>query len=92
MAERIPVNNNEIEVACDLLWFVKGKLGLSGAGEALWDRLQAIRHGDYGGSAATTLSPDEAQAVVDAGDFTHPRVPLDADEEALVYRLRAVLL
>jgi len=46
----------------------------------LWERLQPIRHADYGGSASTHLSLDEARAVVDAGEFTRPRVPLDEDE------------
>ncbi len=91
MAHAIPLNNDEIEVACDLLWFVKRTTALSGVGEALWERLQPIRHGDYGGSASTHLSHDEARAVVDAGEFTDPRVPLDDDETALVIRLRSLL-
>lgn len=90
--ERIRLSNDEIEVACDLLWFVKRESALSGVAEALWDRLQPIRHGDYGGTASTDLSNDEARAVVDAGQFTHPRVALDADETALVTRLRSLLL
>jgi hypothetical protein len=89
--ERIPVSNDEIEVACDLLWFVKREAGLAGVGETLWERLQPIRHGDYGGSASTELSLDEARAVVAAGEFTHPRVALDDDEAALVSRLRSLL-
>lgn len=91
MLQRIPVNNDEIEVACDLLWFVKREAGLSGVAEALWERLQPIRHGDYGGSASTELSLDEARAVIVAGEFTHTRVPLDEDETALVSRLRSLL-
>ena len=87
----IPLNNDEIEVACDLLWFVKDKGAASSVGEALWERLQPIRHGDYGGSASTHLSLDEARVVIDAGEFTHPRVPLDEDETALVTRLRSLL-
>jgi hypothetical protein len=31
-------------------------------------------------------------AVVAAGEFTHPRVPLDDDERALITRLRSLLL
>jgi hypothetical protein len=38
------------------------------------------------------VSSEEARAVVDAGDFTHPRVPLDDDESALVTRLRSLLV
>jgi hypothetical protein len=48
-------------------------------------------HGDYRGTASTDLSIEEAWAVVDAGDFTDPRVPLDDDETALVTRLRSLL-
>jgi hypothetical protein len=89
--QRIPLNNEEIEVACDLLWFVKREVGLSGVAEALWERLQPIRHGDYGGSASTELSVDEARTLIVAGEFTQPRVPLDEDETALVSRLRSLL-
>ena len=88
----IPLSNDEIEVACDLLWFVKGKAVVSGVAEALWERLQPIRSGDYGGSASTHLSLDEARVVIDAGEFTHPRVSLDEDETALVTRLRSLLI
>jgi hypothetical protein len=67
----IPLSNDEIEVACDLLWFVKREAGLTGIAGSLWDRLHPIRHGDYGGNAATNLSVDEARAVIEAGEF-HP--------------------
>jgi hypothetical protein len=87
----IPLNNDEIEVVCDLLWFVKRELGLSGIGADLWARLQPIRHGDYGGTASTELSEDEARAVITAGEFTHRRVPLDEDESALVTRLGSLV-
>lgn len=70
MSEQIPLSNDEIEVACDLLWFVKRGARLSRTGEALWERLQPIRHGDHGGTASTQLSQQEARAFVDAGDFT----------------------
>jgi hypothetical protein len=40
---------------------------------------------------STELSPDEAPAVILAGEFTRPRVPLDDDETALVSRLRSLL-
>jgi hypothetical protein len=87
----IPLDNDEIEVTCDLLHFVMVKSELSDVAAALWERLQPIRHGDYGGTAATELSAEEARAVVDAGDFTHGRIPLDEDETALVTRLRSLL-
>jgi hypothetical protein len=83
----IPINNDEIEVACDLLSFRKTKAPFPADARALWDRLQSIRHGDYGGNAATTLSRSEAAAVIAAGRFTEPLVPLDEDEAALVRRL-----
>jgi hypothetical protein len=89
--EHIPLSNNDIEVACDLLWFVKRETGLAGVAEALWERLQPIRHGDYGGTASTDLSIEEALAVIDAAEFTHPRVALDDDETALVTRLRSLV-
>jgi hypothetical protein len=91
MPDRIPLDNDEIELACDLLWFVKLKGEWSPVDVALWERLQPIRHGDYGGTAATDLSDEEAAAIVAAGDFTHPRVELDEDEDALVTRLRSLL-
>jgi hypothetical protein len=40
------LSSDELEVACDALWFVKGRGGLDAAGQALWDRLQPLRHGD----------------------------------------------
>jgi hypothetical protein len=79
VTQRIPLSNDEIEVACDRLWFVKRESGLSGVAEALWERMQPIRHGDYGGTASTELSTEKA-GVVDAGEFTDRRVPLDDDE------------
>lgn len=91
MPGRIRLSNDEIEVACDLLWFVKRESELSGVAQALWDRLQPIRHGDYGGTASTDLSNDEMLAIVRAGEFTHPRVALDDDETALVLRLRSLM-
>jgi hypothetical protein len=89
--QSIPLNNDEIEVACDLLWFVRCETGLSGVAEMLWERLQPIRDGDYGGTASTDLSTDEAYAVVDAGEFARSRLPLDNDETDLVMRLRSLL-
>ena len=91
MRQGFTLSNDEIEVACDLLWFVKREASLSDVAEELWERLQPIRHGDYGGTASTDLSSEEARTVVDAGDFTDPRVPLDEDETALVTRLRSLL-
>ena len=92
MSQPIPLNNDEIEVACDLLWFVKRTAALTEVAEALWERLQPIRHGDYGGSSSTHLSLTEARAVINAGEFIQARVPLDEDESALVIRLRSLLV
>jgi len=92
MPPGIPLNNDEIEVACDLLGFVKREADLSCAAEALWKRLQPIRRGDYGGTASADLSLDEARAVIDAAEFTHPHVALDDDETALLMRLRSLLV
>jgi hypothetical protein len=47
----------------------------------LWERLQPIRDGDYGDTASTDLSTDEAYAVVHAGEFARSRLPLDNDEQ-----------
>ena len=91
MRQRIPQNNDEIEVACDLLWFVKSEAGLAGVAETLWERLQPVRYGDYGGSASTDVSVDEARAIIEAAEFDQARVPLDDDERELVSRLRALL-
>ena len=87
----ISISSDEIEIACDLLAFVKREAALSGVGEDLWERLQPVRHGDYGGTASAQLSADEARAVVAAAEFTKPRVALDEDEAALVARLRSLL-
>jgi hypothetical protein len=57
----------------------------------LWERLQPVRHGDYGGTASTDLSTEEAYAIVDAGEFACSRLPLDNDETDLVTRLRSLL-
>ena len=75
MRQRFTLSNDEIEVACDLLWFVKREAALSDVAGELWERLQPIRHGDYGGAAATDLSSEEARAVVDAGDSHAPSRP-----------------
>jgi hypothetical protein len=90
-SDPIEVNNDEIELVCDLLWFAKNNGEPSAVAEALWQRLQPIRHGDVGATAHTRLSSEEARAVVSAGEFTRPHVPLDKNEAALVSRLRSLL-
>lgn len=87
----IEIDSNEIELVCDLVWLMKKNGDPPAVVEALWQRLQAIRHGDFGGTAHTSLSPEEAPAVVGAGEVGRPRVPLDEDEATLVSRLRWLL-
>ena len=70
------IANDDIEIVCDLLWFVRDEW--SPDMERLWDRLQPIRHGDYGGTASTDrrlggrlvhgeVSPGAARCVVACG-------------------------
>jgi hypothetical protein len=87
----IPVTNDEIEVICDLLWFIKREAELPVVAEALWQRLQPIRHGDFGGTAQAELSVNEAVVVVEIADVGQRRAPLDDDETVLVTRLRSLL-
>ena len=60
MTELIPLNNDEIEVACDLHWFVERESGLAGVLGRRGNGLKPIRDGDYGGSAVSDLSTEEA--------------------------------
>ncbi len=87
----IPITNDEIEMVCDLVWFIRREAELPVVAEALWERLQPIRHGDFGGVAQTELSADEAVAVIEIADLGQRRVPLDEDEAVLVARLRSLL-
>jgi len=83
------LNNDEIEVACDALSFVKTKGVQDEVQERLWTRLQPIRQGDYGGSAATDLEPEEREAVVRGLWYCADEVELDDDETELLVRLSA---
>lgn len=87
----IGLSNDEIEVACDLLWFIKNDGELSRVAEGLWQRLQPLRHGDYGGTGDVQLSADEAREVIRVAELDRRQVRLDADETALVSRLRSLL-
>jgi hypothetical protein len=81
------LNNDEIEVTCDALWFVKQQ-GVEDEIQArLWERLQPIRTGAYGGPAETDLEPDERAAVIRALRFGSDAVALDVDENELLVRL-----
>jgi hypothetical protein len=81
------LNNEEIEVACDALWLVKQRGVEDEIQSRLWERLQPIRTGDYGGSAETELEPDERAAVIRALRFGSDVVALDGDENELLVRL-----
>lgn len=55
--------------------------------QRLFDRLQVIRAGDYGGTASTTLEANESAAIVRALRFSDAEVGLDEDERALLTKL-----
>jgi hypothetical protein len=58
--------------------------------QRLFDRLQMIRAGDYGGTASTTVDPDEIAAIVRALGFSDVEVGLDEDERALLTKLTSL--
>jgi hypothetical protein len=82
----VHLRNDEIEVVCDALWFVKLRGAEDEAQERLWTRLQPIRTGDYGESV-TVLEPEERDAAVRALSYVTDEVELDADEQKLLDRL-----
>jgi hypothetical protein len=84
------LGNDEIEVACDALWFVKSRGAVDAAQDALWNRLQTLRTGDVGGSAQTELDSDETAAAFRALRSCASQVPLDEDERRLLQRLEAL--
>ena len=81
------VDNNEIEVSCDVLWFTKTNGVMDDTQQRLFDRLQMIRAGDYGGTASTTVDANEIAAIVRALRFSDAEVGLDEDERALLTKL-----
>ena len=81
------VDNNEIEVSCDVLWFTKTNGIMDDTQQRLFDRLQMIRVGDYGGTASTKVVADEIAAIIRALRFTDVEVGLDQDERALLTKL-----
>jgi len=83
----VVLSNDEIEVACDALWSVKGWAGWDGDQERLRERLQPIRTGDYGGSATIELEPEDEGAVVRALRCCGDQVELDEHEQRLLVRL-----
>jgi hypothetical protein len=86
----VHLRNDEIEVVCDALWFVKLRGAEDEAQERLWTRLQPLRTGEYGGSAATELEPEERDAVIRALSYVTDEVELDEDEQRLLDRLTGV--
>ena len=90
MLVRLPkvlLTNDEVEVACDALWFAKTRAAADEAKERAWNRLQDLRTGDYGGSASAELTPNEADALLRALRFCAAEIPLDEDERRLLVRL-----
>ena len=81
------LDNDEIEVACDAIWFVKCRGAVDDGQQRLWDRLQTLRSGDYGGSARTDLAPEEVSATLRALRYCAEEIPLDDQERQLLQRL-----
>jgi hypothetical protein len=84
------LDNDEIEVACDVIWFVKSRGAVDDVQQQLWDRLQTLRSGDYGGSAGTKLEPGEVSATLRALHYCADQIPLDDDERRLLVRLESL--
>lgn len=81
------LDNDEIEVACDVLWSVKRDAEGDRSQESLWNRLGAVRTGDYGGSASIELRSGEIEALIRAFDRVDATIELDDDESELLRRL-----
>jgi hypothetical protein len=85
----VVLDNDEIEVACDVIWFVKSRGAADDVQQRLWDRLQTLRSGDYGGSARAGLTPEEVAATLRALRNCAAEIPLDDDERQLLVRLES---
>ena len=81
------LDNDEIEVACDAVWYAKLNERSDPTQRLLWDRLQVIRTGDVGGRASTKVSPDEIAAIVRALRLCATDVGLEDEEQALLTKL-----
>jgi len=81
------LSNDEIEVACDALWFAQARGVFDAVQKRFFDRLQPIRTGDYGGEATTEADDLEIAGMVRALRYCAETVGLDEDEEALLARL-----
>jgi hypothetical protein len=86
----VVLDNDEIEVACDAVWFVKRRGAADEVQQRLWDRLQIVRSGDYGGSAGTELASEEVSAALRALRYCAAELPLDDDERRLLVRLESL--
>ena len=86
----VVLDNDDIEVACDVIWFVKSRGAEDGDQQRLWDRLQTLRSGDYGGSARTELASGELSATLRALRYCADEIPLDDDERRLLVRLESL--
>ncbi len=84
----VTLTSDEIEVACDALWFAKQHECLTPAGAALWDRLQPLRHGDYGSDGPSVpLGNEEADVLRAALALVATHGCMDRDEQALADRI-----
>ena len=86
----VVLDSDEIEVACDAVWFVKRQGASDDAQQRLWDRLQNLRSGDYGGSARIELASHEVSATLRALRYCADALPLDDDERRLLMRLESL--
>jgi hypothetical protein len=84
---KVTLSSDEIEVACDALWHRRAAREFTAQETVLWERLQIVRHGDYGGSASIELAQDEVTLISLALKFDAAAVALDDDEAALLQRL-----
>jgi hypothetical protein len=69
----VTLTSDEIEVACDVLWFAKQHERLTPAGAALGERLQPLRYGDYGSDGpSVSLGNEEAEAYAPRSPSSPP--------------------
>ena len=85
--DKMALSSDEIEVACDALWHRNQAREFTAEEAELWERLQLMRHGDYGGTASLELSQDDVVLLRAALDAAASSVGLDPDESALRQRV-----
>jgi hypothetical protein len=81
------LENDEIEVACDMLWSLKLEGRADDSQESLWSHLGHVRTGDSGGSASIELRPGEIEALIRALECIASTIELDDEESELLRRL-----